>query len=205
MYEPTGRQNPYLCFHVAGSCRRLGERDCRVGRQAIRQSRRWSRRRPGGQRAEMGHAEQDRARIEDACGCAISAPSRTVSPLCFARHLRCTGRPLPMLPPGTAWSRRLRDAGLRRLFVSRLALGDRGHAVSCRSTTISPTSMCWSTSSAARRSDRALPGRLAVPALRRAISRQGPQAGAGRRADRHCRRTIRIVRARRCQPYGVVP
>ena len=187
MYEPTGRQLPHLAFLwpavAAASASEIAASiakqfvDLAVGRRTTNRA----------ARADMGDAQHDRARIEDGAAARFQHRSRTACRLCCARLLRCTAPPLPIWRPGIAWSWHCAPPGWAAVR-DRLALGRRPTCAFSPSTTISPTSTCWSTSRRRRRSDRALPGRLDVAALRRAVSRQGAQAGAGRRAHRHRRR-----------------
>ena len=121
-----------------------------------------------------------------------------VRALCAASRFRRRSRARPQ--PGRGAARRRPAAAVRH----RLALGHAGDALPAHRRLSRRAQRRGRPARRQRRSRRAVPGRLAVAALCRAVSRQGAQAGAGRRADRYRRRAIRIVRARRRQPIGAV-
>ena len=188
---------------MAGVCRSLSKRVCRVTGQAFRQSRDGRRGRPRGTRAEMGHAEHDCARIEERATARFQHRQGwrshfAVCAICAAWSGRC--RSGARSQPGRGIARRRPAAAVR----DRLAFGHNGDASFRHRRLSRRPQRAGRPTRRHRRSGRALPGRLAVAALCRAFSHQGAQTGAGWCANRYCRRAIRIVRARRRQPSGAV-
>ena len=204
MYEPPGRQLPHLAFlwpalaaasasELAGSIAKqfIGLAGPSDDRAACRE--------PDWATPNTIALELKTVRLRDFSTAQEGVPTLLCAP--YALH----GAGIVDLAPGHSLVAALREGGLERLFVTHWRSADADMRFLCHRRLSRRPQRPGRPARRPRRPGRTLPRRLDVAALRRTLSRQGAQAGARRRPDRHRRRAIGTVRAHRRQPAVAVP